>query len=124
MDEPKVGARDGGMVSAPVFREIAQQILQEMKVAPDAVFKEDSLIAKVIPESTKSVALPSGKTSEKEKKENVIPGKSVSPPAGPPKPQAPRKSNEKTGQSKATACRIYECDIGTGQSAVNTKFET
>ena len=34
MDEPKVGARDGGMVSAPVFQEIAQQILQEMKVSP------------------------------------------------------------------------------------------
>lgn len=32
MDEPKAGARDGGMVSAPVFREIAQGILQQMNV--------------------------------------------------------------------------------------------
>jgi len=36
MDEPQVGARDGGMVSAPVFHEIAQEILTEMKVPMDA----------------------------------------------------------------------------------------
>ena len=36
MDEPKVGARDGGMVSAPVFREIAQQILTGNEGRTDA----------------------------------------------------------------------------------------
>jgi hypothetical protein len=124
MDEPKVGARDGGMVSAPVFREIAQQILQEMKVAPDAAFKEESLIAKAIPETAKTVALASAKTGEKEKREKVIPGKSVMPPAGLHKPQAPRKTNEKPGLGKATARWGYKFDIGPGPSAVNTKFET
>ncbi|MBK9216288.1 MAG: penicillin-binding protein 2 [Chloracidobacterium sp.] len=32
MDEPKSGARDGGMVSAPVFREVAQEIMQLLNV--------------------------------------------------------------------------------------------
>ncbi|MEO6051701.1 MAG: penicillin-binding protein 2 [Pyrinomonadaceae bacterium] len=50
MDEPKVGARDGGMVSAPVFQEIAQNILTEMKVPTDAPFKQETLVAKNVPE--------------------------------------------------------------------------
>jgi cell division protein FtsI (penicillin-binding protein 3) len=45
MDEPKGGARDGGMVSAPVFREIAQQILTEMRVANDAPSRPEALVA-------------------------------------------------------------------------------
>ena len=35
MDEPKIGGRDGGVVAAPVFREIAQQILPELGIAQD-----------------------------------------------------------------------------------------
>lgn len=49
IDEPKGGARDGGMVAAPVFREIAQQLLFEMKVANDAPVKADSLVAQTLP---------------------------------------------------------------------------
>ncbi len=72
MDEPKVGARDGGMVSAPVFREIAQQILEEMKVAPDGPMRQESLIAKVIrePSATETLA---GKTSDEKTKKSVTP---------------------------------------------------
>ncbi|MGI8811207.1 MAG: penicillin-binding transpeptidase domain-containing protein, partial [Pyrinomonadaceae bacterium] len=33
MDEPKVGGRDGGQVAAPVFHDIAEQILPELGVA-------------------------------------------------------------------------------------------
>lgn len=36
MDEPKAGARDGGTVSAPVFKEIAETILPELGIARDA----------------------------------------------------------------------------------------
>ncbi|HEV8593463.1 MAG TPA: penicillin-binding transpeptidase domain-containing protein [Pyrinomonadaceae bacterium] len=36
MDEPKNGARDGGGVSAPVFRQIAEGILPELKVPRDS----------------------------------------------------------------------------------------
>jgi cell division protein FtsI (penicillin-binding protein 3) len=45
MDEPQGGARDGGQVSAPVFREIAEQILPEMNVIPDANIQQEDLTA-------------------------------------------------------------------------------
>ncbi len=51
MDEPKGGARDGGVVSAPVFREIAQQILQSMKIPMDIPRGADATVAEVIPET-------------------------------------------------------------------------
>ena len=51
MDEPKAGARDGGTVSAPVFREIAQRLLYELKIPTDAPIKQEQLIAQDIPEA-------------------------------------------------------------------------
>ncbi len=50
MDEPKSGARDGGMVSAPVFREIAQQLLHELKVPTDAPIRQDMALNEEGPE--------------------------------------------------------------------------
>ncbi len=35
IDEPRVGGRDGGQVAAPIFKEIAEQILPELNVKPD-----------------------------------------------------------------------------------------
>ncbi len=49
MDEPSGGARDGGQVSAPVFREIAEQILPEMNVVPDANITQENLATVEIP---------------------------------------------------------------------------
>jgi cell division protein FtsI/penicillin-binding protein 2 len=49
MDEPSGGARDGGQVSAPVFRDIAEQILPELNVVPDANIRQDTLTADDIP---------------------------------------------------------------------------
>ncbi len=49
MDEPSGGARDGGQVSAPVFREIAEGILPELNVAPDMGIQQDNLTAQEIP---------------------------------------------------------------------------
>ncbi len=43
MDEPKVGGRDGGSVAAPVFKEIAEQVLPHLKIKPgsdDGNFRE------------------------------------------------------------------------------------
>lgn len=51
MDEPKSGARDGGMVSAPVFREIAQQFLFHMRVPTDAPISHESQVEKEIAET-------------------------------------------------------------------------
>jgi cell division protein FtsI (penicillin-binding protein 3) len=49
MDEPSGGARDGGQVSAPVFRDIAEQILPELNVAPDAGIRQETFTAEEIP---------------------------------------------------------------------------
>ncbi|MBL8125540.1 MAG: penicillin-binding protein 2 [Pyrinomonadaceae bacterium] len=35
IDEPKIGGRDGGMVAAPVFSKIAEDILPELNIRPD-----------------------------------------------------------------------------------------
>ncbi len=45
MDEPRGGARDGGQVSAPVFRQIAEQVLPELNVAPDGSVEQETLTA-------------------------------------------------------------------------------
>jgi len=45
IDEPG-GAYHGGDVAAPVFRQIAEQILPEMGVIPDTDFKEPELVAR------------------------------------------------------------------------------
>jgi len=51
MDEPKAGARDGGVVSAPVFREIAQQLLHELRVPTDAPIQQQLVAERDIPET-------------------------------------------------------------------------
>ena len=51
MDEPQVGARDGGMVSAPVFKQIAEAILPELNVNPDGAVQPDSLTAENVQET-------------------------------------------------------------------------
>ncbi len=58
MDEPQGGARDGGQVSAPVFREIAEGILPEMNVVPDANYVQEDLTAQTIPSEIEEVVLP------------------------------------------------------------------
>jgi cell division protein FtsI (penicillin-binding protein 3) len=50
MDEPKGGARDGGMVSAPVFSDIAQRLLHEMRVPTDAPIQQETETTADIPE--------------------------------------------------------------------------
>ena len=43
IDEPKIGGRDGGQVAAPIFKEIAQQILPELNIKPDIL--SETLVA-------------------------------------------------------------------------------
>ena len=110
MDEPKVGARDGGMVSAPVFHEIAQQILAEMNVPPDTTVKQETLLAKDIPEAPAK-----GTTDKKQadsKPEKDPKQKGTQPPAGKDKPV--RKTNEKkfAEPGKLTALLPRRFDLG------------
>ena len=66
MDEPQGGARDGGQVSAPVFREIAEQILPELNVVPDANFIQEDLTAQQIPSEIEQIELPETEQSKNE----------------------------------------------------------
>ena len=60
MDEPKGGARDGGMVSAPVFKNIAEQILPELGVQKNGTPAKDTTLAEIVPETpTDSAPMPS-----------------------------------------------------------------
>jgi cell division protein FtsI (penicillin-binding protein 3) len=79
MDEPSSGARDGGQVSAPVFREIAEQILPEMNVVPDAGIRQETLTAQELPAEIEPSAVPTAEdavndprpASEKSDKKSV-----------------------------------------------------
>jgi membrane peptidoglycan carboxypeptidase len=64
MDEPQGGARDGGQVSAPVFREIAEQILPEMNIVPDANYVQEDLTAQTIPSEIEQVELPEAENTK------------------------------------------------------------
>ncbi len=58
MDEP-VGAYHGGDVAAPVFREIAEQVLPALSVAPDTDFKPApgaDLVAQTTPRAAEAIA--------------------------------------------------------------------
>lgn len=57
LDEPQGGARDGGQVSAPIFRQIAEQILPEMNVVPDGAVRQENFTAEQLP--TEAVEVPS-----------------------------------------------------------------
>ena len=76
MDEPQGGARDGGQVSAPVFRQIAEGILPELNVVPDKNFRQETLTAQNedIP-SEIEVAPVAGQGAEQASAENVPPKK-------------------------------------------------
>ena len=51
IDEPKIGGRDGGQVAAPVFREIAEQILPELNIKPDIFSESQVAETEEIPEA-------------------------------------------------------------------------
>lgn len=51
LDEPQSAARDGGYVSAPIFREIAEQVLPELNIAPDGNVRDDDTADNLIEET-------------------------------------------------------------------------
>jgi cell division protein FtsI/penicillin-binding protein 2 len=63
LDEPQGGARDGGQVSAPIFREIAESVLPELNVVPDGTLTADDSAGEDIPEESE-IQLPSGASAE------------------------------------------------------------
>ena len=125
LDEPKVAARDGGTVAAPVFREIAQNILQEMKVASDAPEKQDAVVARVVPESTsKSTEIKS--LPAESKPESGAKAKPAESPAVKPKPKDIKKTNDKKfgDTGKLTAFLLRRFNSHDLSLILNTKLET
>lgn len=120
MDEPKVGARDGGMVSAPVFHDIAQQILTEMKVSNDAPIRQETQLAQNVHE-----------TPEVEKPENDKPQKGALPKNADPavdktKPKDIKKTKDKilVKNGKMTARRNIQDDRQEIKQTDKVKLET
>ena len=73
MDEPRSGARDGGHVSAPVFREIAEGILPELSVKPDLENAPQIMIAEDIPEEVPAeIEILPTEVKKKETLEDII----------------------------------------------------
>ena len=94
MDEPSGGARDGGQVSAPVFREIAEAVLPELNVAPDGTIKQQVLTAENIPVEVE--AAPTEVQTE-----NILADKEKVPTVEK-KPSAAKKEKETSKETKET----------------------
>jgi cell division protein FtsI/penicillin-binding protein 2 len=71
MDEPQVGGRDGGQVSAPIFREIAEAILPELNVAPDGNIRQDVSPDEDIPTEIEAMTASTNKSEKSEKTEKT-----------------------------------------------------
>jgi cell division protein FtsI (penicillin-binding protein 3) len=69
LDEPQGGARDGGQVSAPIFKDIAEQILPELSVVPDANIRQEIVPDEDIP--TEIETLSASKTDNKTDKNSA-----------------------------------------------------
>lgn len=107
LDEPKGGARDGGQVSAPIFRQIAEQILPEMSIIPDGTLrqvvgqeiKEAEEVTNIFEEEAKEEDVVD-KTAE-EKAVSAVKSKPESP-AKPKKEERPKTEENKQPKPKAT----------------------
>ncbi|HVF46511.1 MAG TPA: penicillin-binding protein 2 [Pyrinomonadaceae bacterium] len=124
MDEPKSGARDGGMVSAPVFREITQQILQEMRVVPDQPIKQEALTAKITPETPQTddatkKAEPKRETDVRSKRTQAAPPKEKDPDV---KKKDEKKKLPESG--KLTARFSVESSAQGSEPVPKTRIET
>jgi cell division protein FtsI (penicillin-binding protein 3) len=104
MDEPRGGARDGGQVSAPVFREIAEQILPELNVIPDANIKQEILTAESeIPTETEIApdgVLVNEQTEANNKTEKIAKAEKSEKEKSDDKPKKETKKEEKTPADK------------------------
>lgn len=83
IDEPKGGARDGGGVAAPIFKNIAEQILPELGIQPDGSPVKEVQMAQDIPEAGKSIAADkdskSGKSDPDDRKTSATTNKMIVP---------------------------------------------
>lgn len=86
LDDPQGAMRDGGQVSAPIFREIAEQILPMLNVAADANIRRDSSNDSEIPAEMEASTQKKDKTPAETKKTEI----------------KKEKSSEETAKAKPT----------------------
>lgn len=58
LDEPSIGARDGGTVAAPIFRAIAEQALPRLNVTPDKDIHAQAVQPEAVKEFKEGAELP------------------------------------------------------------------
>jgi cell division protein FtsI (penicillin-binding protein 3) len=110
MDEPRVGARDGGMVSAPVFKRIAEDILQEMKVPRDAPMRPETF------EARNATPAPAKQAPERSAKDAPAPAASPKATAKPGKPEKKKTIENRApdpGRLTATSTRTLSRKVET-----------
>jgi cell division protein FtsI (penicillin-binding protein 3) len=123
MDEPKSGARDGGSVAAPVFKEIAQQLLENLKLPRDLA-GENSTAANQndVPEvNTDDEPTVSGPPAEKEADTIKSAEPKVNKPLNTPKKQ---NSSEKPKSDNRVAMTTSPKSEKTGPAIWKTKPKT
>jgi membrane peptidoglycan carboxypeptidase len=118
MDEPKGGARDGGMVSAPVFSEIAQQLLHEMKIPTDVPIQQEN--------GTTTADIPEVPTSDHKRVAAVVDTKPAVKTSSPAKPDSKPASSvqDKKGKPKGNASLIPLRGQGFGYLRRRVEVET
>jgi cell division protein FtsI (penicillin-binding protein 3) len=107
MDEPKSGGRNGGQVSAPVFREIAEQILPELNVIPDANIKQEFLTAENVPAESEEIP-PFELNIEQSAVENIVQKTAEN---APPKEAATENKSEKPKEAKIEVKKPVKTEI-------------
>jgi membrane peptidoglycan carboxypeptidase len=121
MDEPQTGARDGGTVSAPVFRDIAQTLLTAMNVPHDLPPSNTAAIVDEVPEiNAGETPTVSGPPEDTEK--TVGNGAETK---GPKKNTSPaKKESGKTPTGKAVAIANEPKGIRSGPAVWRSKPKT
>ena len=116
MDEPQTGARDGGTVSAPVFRDIAQTLLTAMNVPHDLTPSGSSSAAADVPEVSGDTPNVKGPPEEKENKSREQ--KSLK------KTDGNNKNDQKPNADKLTATVADPRTLKNGSTIWKTKPKT
>ena len=122
LDEPQGGARDGGQVSAPIFKDIAEQILPELSVAPDANIHQQELKDEDIPTEIETLAASKTEKTDKKADKNLTETEKVKDAK---KENSSPKENEKATKQKPASAKTEKPKIETkNKSSGATKGKT
>jgi cell division protein FtsI (penicillin-binding protein 3) len=123
MDEPKIGGRNGGQVAAPVFKEIAESVLAEMRVPFDLTADAQPVDSGDVVQETIDDLDAAGITGSKgDENERVDKKKTDSPKAG--KSTEPKDPNDKTVTDRPKVLALPKKEKEKAFSNNKDKFKT